>query len=269
MAACTSEPQDIDYNSRKYHEYKARQWNETRIDSEDGIECAACGNKGTIAVVKEVDGIFYDEDIPCECMARRRAARNLEKSGMKSAVENVGRYEVKNAWQKLIHDKALQFVRQLTDKSAPDTARCFFIGGQSGSGKTHISTLICRALIEQGYPLIYRKWTELVDELNDFKNEQRGDTFKQVTEIDVLYMDDVFKPCGGTNYTRQELRTTFEILDRRYCSPSAVTLLSSELTLAQIERLDMATARRIRDMARGQYHIDISPDVSKIYKPYT
>ena len=267
--AFISEPQDIDYNSRKYHEYKARQWNETRIDSEDGIECPLCGNKGTLARVIEIEGFFYDnEDIPCSCMARRRAAHNLDRSGMKSAIENCGKYETNYDWQRTIHAKAVMFVKQLLDDSIEDKARCFYIGGQAGAGKTLICTLMCKTLIEKGYPLIYKKWVALMEELTDYRNERRRELLEELAKVDVLYLDDLLKPCGGGNYTRQELRATFELLDRRYCLPSAVTLISSELTLAQVEKLDMATARRIRDMARGQFHIDVSPDINKIYRPY-
>ena len=155
-------------------------------------------------------------------------------------------------------DAADKFVIQNTD-------RCFYIGGQSGAGKTHISTLISKKLMEQGKPLLYCKWTELMDKLNDWNNNQRDDLYNDVTAIKVLYLDDFFKPIGSNPYTRAEIRTTFEIIDRRYVNSGLITIISSELTSDKINAIDTALARRIFEMA-GEYVTDISNDTSKIFR---
>ena len=172
---------------------------------------------------------------------------------MKDAIENVGQFVATEDWQKVILQKARGFVAQTQ-------ATCFFIGGSSGSGKTHISTLICRTLMERGHSLLYRKWIEVMRELTDYRNEQRGELFKELTEIEVLYLDDVFKPSGAAPDPR-EVRATFEIVDRRYTQPNKITLISSELTLGKIRAVDIATARRIEELAgSGAFVVNVGED---------
>jgi DNA replication protein DnaC len=147
-------------------------------------------------------------------------------------------------WQRTMLQSARGFVMQTA-------ARCFFVGGHTGTGKTHISTKICKAYIERGHALLYRKWTEVMRELLDYSNEGRGQMFKELTEIEILYLDDLFKPIGN-RIDAKEVRATFEIIDRRYISPNKITIISSELTLPKIKNIDEATARRIEEMAGGK-----------------
>lgn len=237
--------------TKKRLEQEAAAFNNAVIEPKDGIFCNLCGNKQSVARVipqmsKRSDGTeyvrnWYVQDELCACVQKRNEAIKLKKSGMKDAIENVGQFVATEDWQKVILQKARGFVAQTQ-------ATCFFIGGSSGSGKTHISTLICRTLMERGHSLIYRKWLEAMRELTDYRNEQRGELFKELTDIEVLYLDDVFKPSGAPP-NPHEVRATFEIIDRRYISPKKITLISSELTIDQIERVDYATARRIEEMA--------------------
>lgn len=247
-----------DYFNREYYERRARAFNSARVPSTDGIECDICGNKELIQYVLEEDGRFYEQCELCACVERRHAKRKIAKSGLEKNIEETGEYEVHNEWQKVIKAKADKFVTQNKD-------RCFYIGGQSGAGKTHISTLISKKLMEQGKPLLYCKWTELMDKLNDWNNNQRDDLYNDVTAIKVLYLDDFFKPIGSNPYTRAEIRTTFEIIDRRYVNSDLITIISSELTSDRINAIDTALARRIIEMA-GEYITDISNDTSKIFR---
>lgn len=244
-------------------EKEAAAFNSAVIEPKDGIYCNLCGNKQTVARVvpvmgKRSDGSeyprnWYVQDELCACVAKRNEMIKLKKSGMKDAIDNVGKFVANEDWQKAILQKARSFVAQ-------SDATCFFVGGSSGSGKTHISTLICRTLIERGHSLIYRKWLEAMRELTDYRNEQRGELFKELTDIEVLYLDDVFKPTGAPP-NPHEVRATFEIIDRRYISPKKITLISSELTIDQIERIDYATARRIEEMAgNSEFVINVGKD---------
>ncbi|MBR1750016.1 MAG: ATP-binding protein [Ruminococcus sp.] len=247
-----------DYFNREYYERRARAFNSARVPSTDGIECDICGNKELIQYVLEEDGRFYEQCELCACVERRNAKRKIAKSGLEKNIDETGEYEVHNEWQKVIKAKADKFVTQNKD-------RCFYIGGQSGAGKTHISTLISKKLMEEGKPLLYCKWTELMDKLNNWNNELRDSLYDDVTTIKVLYLDDFFKPIGSNPYTRAEIRTTFEIIDRRYVNSDLITIISSELTSDRINAIDTALARRIIEMA-GEYITDISNDTSKIFR---
>ena len=244
--------------TKKRLEAEAARFNKAVVEPTDGIYCSLCGNKLTIARVIEANNDWYVEDILCSCNAQRNALRKRKASGMEEAIDTVGKFETSEEWQKIILTKAREFVGQ-------SEARCFYIGGQSGSGKTHISTLIAKSLMEQGKSLLYHKWPELIDELTDYNNPNADDLYRQITKVKVLYLDDVYKPSGGTQYTRNEIRKTFEIIDRRYVDRNCITILSSELESNAINRIDSATYRRIEEMA-GDYVIDIGADAKKIYR---
>lgn len=246
------------YRTREYFEERAKAFNASRVAARDGIDCSICGNKGLVQYVLELNGRFYEQCQQCACVAQRQARKKIDKSGLKDAIDETGEYECKYDWQRIIKNKADKFITQ-TEK------RCFFIGGQSGAGKTHIATLIAKQLMMQNKSLLYHKWTELIKALNDFNNDQADELYRQVTKVKVLYLDDVLKPSGGTQYTRPEIRTTFEIIDRRYVNKDCITILSSELTSDKINRIDTATYRRIEEMA-GEFVIDIGEDAGKIFR---
>lgn len=233
------------FRSKEYMEKQAAKYNAAVIEPKDGIFCNLCGNKQTVArVIQGWGGNWYVQDELCACVQKRNAALKLRKSGMQETVENTGEFITAEDWQRILRQKALDFVGQ-------NKTSCFFVGGPSGTGKTHISTLICRTLLERGHAVQYRKWTEIVRELTDYRNEQRGELFKELTDIEVLYLDDMFKPNGG-NPDPREVRATFEIIDRRYMQPKKITIISSELTTPDITRIDPATSRRIIEMCGGE-----------------
>lgn len=246
-------PETLDQTKARLDK-EAAAYNKAVIEPKDGIYCNLCGNKQTVARVipvkrKRSDGSeyvwnWYVQDELCACVPKRNAALKQKASGMEEAIENVGDFITDEDWQRSMLQSARGFVMQTA-------ARCFFIGGHTGTGKTHISTKICKAYIERGHALLYRKWTEVVRELLDYSNEDRGRLFKELTEIEILYLDDLFKPIGN-KIDAKEVRATFEIIDRRYISPSKITIISSELTLPKIKAIDEATARRIEEMAGGK-----------------
>lgn len=250
---------DRDFSSREYFEQRARLFNSAKVAPKDGIDCEICGNKLLIQHVVEYNGRFYEECERCACTVKRAEMARLKKSGLEDAIEETGEFEVKAEWQRIVKSKADKFINQ-------SEARCFFIGGQSGSGKTHISTLISKQLMEKGKTLLYHKWLELIKKLNDFDNDERHSLFEQVCGVQVLYLDDMFKPRGGTDFTRAEIGTTFELIDRRYVNKNCITIISSELTSERIAQLDIATWRRIDEMACKEYVTNIANDTSKIFR---
>lgn len=260
------EPETLE-ETHKRLEREAARWNQAVVEPKDGIYCNLCGNKETIARVipamrKRSDGsdyvwTWYVQDEFCACVQKRNAAAKRRASGMEDAIENTGQFIAQEDWQRVMIQKAKGFLEQ-------DKATCFFVGGHSGTGKTHLSTIICQKLIEQGHALLYRKWTEIMRELLNYRNENRGELFKELAEIDTLYIDDLFKPTGGS-FDPKEIRATFEIIDQRYMAPKKITILSSELTWSKINRLDEATARRIEEQAGGKNGFIINIGEDKVF----
>lgn len=263
MNTPTGSPAVCDYKAdpEKAAKEEAARFNAVKLEPKDGIYCNICYNREMIAHAVRGEGMFrnnwYVENTYCSCVKQRAALAKRKASGMEDALDHVGAFTTAQDWQAAILTKARLFTSQTA-------ARCFFIGGQSGAGKTHISTLICKELIETGHALLYKKWVDVIEKLTDFHSEDKDRIWDEITNIRVLYIDDLLKPSGSA-FNSREVRATFDMIDRRYTKRDSITVISSELTSTQISQIDEATARRIKEMA-GDFVIDISKDPNKIYR---
>lgn len=248
--------------SEKWARAEAEKYNALKVEPEDGIYCNICYNREMIAKAVRGEGqwrnTWYIEHMYCSCVKKRAALAKRKASGMEDAINSVGEFTTNEEWQAAILAKAKIFTAQTKQ-------RCFFIGGQSGSGKTHISTLICKELIELGHALLYKKWVDIIEKLADYHSEDRDKLLDEITNIKALYIDDLLKPTGGA-FNSREVRATFDMIDRRYTKRDSITVISSELTIEQIRKVDEATARRISEMAGDTFAINVGKDASKIYK---
>ena len=204
------------------------------------VECDICHNTGVIPFWK--DGILYSRD--CECMAKRRSLRELERSGLKNMAERytLDKYVPDND----LSASLLKYARKYLD----DAPAWFFVSGRPGSGKTHICTGICLELINRGAQVAYMLWR---DESSKLKGalvtdpEYYQQRVKQLKEAQVLYIDDFFK---GTP-TDSDKKTAFEILNYRYNDRNLRTIISSELDFAALKKIDEALAGRINERGKG------------------
>lgn len=177
----------------------------------------------------------------CKCMKMRESVQLMKRSGLDGSIKKFEDFETYEKWQKIIKNKAMDFPKQ-TD------ARCFYIGGQSGAGKTHLCTAIAREYLVKCLPVRYIVWVQAVEQMKSYDNMFRFEQSDEWANVDVLYIDDFFKPAGGA-FSGTDIRKTFEIIDRRYKQPDKITIISSELTLDEIGRIDQATAGRIFETA--------------------
>ena len=206
----------------------------------DNVDCPVCHNTGCI-ITKAADGTLKAAE--CVCMAKRVSIRNLERSGLKDAIN---RYTFKNyvtdsRERQKVFDMAVDFCRQ--EKG------WFFISGKSGSGKTHICTAICSRLMDAGKAVRYMRWRDDSIMLKALTTE--GEEYQRLIQpfksVPVLYIDDFLN--GG--HTEADIRLAFEILNSRYNDSALRTVISSELSLFEILGLDEATGGRIYERAKG------------------
>ena len=204
-----------------------------------GVDCKVCGNTGMISKIS--DGYLYSRE--CECMKKRRSIRSMKKSGMEDMIARYtfDNYEEPDERRKRIKYKAEKFVE--SDKG------WFFIAGRSGSGKTHICTAICSAMIEKGIEVRYMLWR---DESASLKacitdDEEYQSRIRKLKDVSVLYVDDFWKG----KISEADINLSFEILNSRYIDSKKRTILSSELTLKEIIDIDEAIGSRIFERSRG------------------
>ncbi len=239
----TTEPSPTPVNSQPLAEYGL-----------GNVDCPVCNNTGQI--IYEKDGFTYGRD--CECMAKRRSLRELEKSGLKSLSElyTLDRYHPDNERSEALLKLAWQYVE---DKPA-----WFFVSGRPGSGKSHLCTGICLELIKRGAHVVYMLWRDEAVKLKSslVENPEYYQTrMEQLKKAPVLYVDDMMKG----RVTDADKKLAFELLNFRYNQPSTRTLISTELDFKDLRQIDEALARRIYERSAGYRRR--SPDKNYSFTP--
>ena len=254
-------------------QHKADAYNATvgDMDKEDGYQCDICKNKGLVAVVTQNQqfGYWMETMLNCKCCRVRNAIRRLNRSGLKNRVKECTfeRYEAQEGWQQTIKAKAQQFASSGGDD-------WFFIGGQSGAGKTHICTAAAIARLKQGKELRYMEWREEVPKIKASITEaaKYAEMMHELKTVDVLYIDDLFKngraPDGNIALpTAADINLAFEIINYRCNQPELITIISSERTLAELVEIDEAVAGRIAQRSKKNgYCINLKRDSRKNWR---
>lgn len=235
----------------------------------DGYDCPICKNKGMIAVLTETNGIYSDTNRFCVCNEIRKQRLRLKKAGLLHMVETCTfeRYQTPDAWQAAIKEKALRFCQD-------DEHRFFFIGGQSGAGKTHICTAITAHYIDQGKRAKYMVWIDESNKLKGLVTEpgEYAAAMDEIKKTEVLYIDDLFKPIRGANGqitppSYADIRLAMEIINYRYNNPGLITIISGERTIDELLYLDEALAGRISQLSKeGGYCINLKKDSGRNWR---
>lgn len=244
---------------------KVKWFNEAEGDRnlEDGYDCKICRNKGVIMDLVEDDGTFHPVSRDCKCVATRNAIMRMKRSGLKNIITEYtfGKFDAAEDWQATIKAAAEAY--------AKEPEGWFFIGGQSGSGKTHICTAICREFLLAGKQVIYMLWRDDVVKIKAAVNDhdEYRDMIERYKNAEVLYIDDLFKtgkaPDGATQRpTGADVNVAFEILNYRYNSKKP-TVISSECTISDLLDIDEAVAGRIVETAKA---FSLKPDRSRNYR---
>lgn len=238
-------------------------------DQEDGYNCEICKNKGFISYLIENGAAMYETFRPCTCDEIRRQRLRLKKAGLLDVVSKLTfeRYQVKDRWQQVIKETAQRFCQD-------EAHNVFFIGGQSGAGKTHICTAITAHYINQGKKAKYMVWFDEATRIKGIVNEaeEYSAAMRELKETEVLYIDDLFKPIKGANGqitppSYADIRLAMEIINYRYNNPGKITIISGERTIDELLNIDEALAGRISELAKeGGYCINLQRDSKKNWR---
>ena len=142
---------------REYEQYKVDNMNNAVGDrnQQDGYECRVCKNKGfVVKLVESPDGTYSHCAADCKCVEVRNSIMRMKRSGLKDIIKDYTfeKFEATEPWQKSIKDAAMEY--------AQNPEGWFFLGGQSGAGKTHLCTAICREFLLSGKRVIYMLWRD-------------------------------------------------------------------------------------------------------------
>ena len=243
-------------------ELRLKQCNDATGDLNDSGEydCPICKNKGVIYSYGENSDEI--KACQCRCMKIRKALYDIGKSGLsamckKCTFEN---YKAKEPWQADIKKRALDFCKD------PD-AKAFYICGQSGAGKTHICTAITLDFIKRGVSCKYMLWRDVSVRLKAIINnfEEYSKEIDELKSVDFLYIDDFWKVNQGSFPSPADVTLAFEIVNNRL-SNGRTTIFSSELSMADIVKIDEATSGRIFESTGKKYYIFIEKDRAKNHR---
>lgn len=221
-----------------------------------GYNCDICLNKGVIYAVTDSGELVAKR---CKCMEIRKSITALEKSGISKSMSQCrfDNFTDEKPYQKSM----LLSARNFTNKCLG----FYFIGGQSGAGKSHICTAIAAELLKKGLSLKYMLWRDDVTRLKQIANmPEYSDFIRPFKENQVLYIDDFFKTMAGKPITQGDINIAFEIINYRYIN-DLITIISSELLLDEIINIDEATGSRIYEKC-GTFRINIKKDRTKNYR---
>lgn len=259
----TSEPK----SPEEWEKLKADSYNRDSgtLNEADGYDCKTCRNKGWIMRAGQDDrGMWTTFSSECKCMMVRRNIKRMKRSGLKDIIKDYtfGKFEATEAWQ--------QTIKEAAEAYAKDPSGWFFIGGQSGAGKTHICTAICREFLLHGREVRYMLWRDDVVQIKQAVNdhERYMDLMEPYKNVEILYIDDLFKTGKEKDGTVQkptagDINAAFEILNFRYNDPKKLTVISSECTIDDILDIDEAVGGRIFERAKV---FSLRPDRSRNYR---
>lgn len=226
-----------------------------------GYDCPKCLNRGSVANVREDGSIYFRE---CNCMTIRRCIWKMEASGLKNVIreKTFDSFEALEPWQTTIKNGAIAYA----DKPEGWLLFC----GQSGSGKTHLATAVCRKLLLAGAEVRYMPWRDDTTQIKamSLDSERRQQTIDGLKKAQILYIDDLFKTGkaadGSSNPTGADVSFAFELLNYRYNNHLS-TIISTEKTPEELMQIDEATGGRIVEMAKGRTY-SIKRDSGRNYR---
>lgn len=246
----TQEEKNILRNKRYIENYN------NTIGVLEHINCEICKNKGNIMFIDDEDN-SRNYLKKCSCMTERNSIDRFKNSGLEPLRQKYtfSKFNQYNEKTKKLYDKAQDFLKN------EDKKDWFFIGGQVGSGKSHLCTAICLQLLKTKN-LKFMEWVKesttlksmVLDELNYTKE------LGKLLYTDVLYIDDFFK--GGTN--KADLILAFELINYRY-NNDLITIISSEKSINEILEIDEAIGSRIYERSYN-FNLDIEKDEELNYR---
>lgn len=254
----TTSEVDIDsYTQRRAERYNKEKG---KLNLEDGYNCNKCLNRGNTMRAVKIGGMWYERFDECQCMKVRRSIARMKASGLEKSIrdQRLDTFKAEKPWQKAILEAAKAYIAEGVKAGA-----WLYIGGQAGSGKTHICTAVARELLYAGYEVRYVIWEQVKKELKAvFNDPEYAEKMNKLESAEVLYIDDLFKPIQGAEPTKADMQIAFELFNYRYANRMP-TIISSELFFDDIYAIDQATEGRIRERCGDRYNVMVEREDSR------
>lgn len=188
--------------------------------------CTACSDTGFVG------------DKMCSCFKEMLITENIKSSGMGNLIErqsfenfDIERYKDNEEGYRRMKSN-LSDIKLFIDNFDNSPQTLLFVG-KTGTGKTHLSTAIAKALIEKGYEVLYDSSQNVVAafEHDRFKSgygpyEPKGDKY---LDCDLLILDDL-----GTEFVNQfTLSCLYNLINTRQ-NKGLSTIISTNLSAKEL-----------------------------------
>ncbi|MBE6645078.1 MAG: hypothetical protein E7612_06860 [Ruminococcaceae bacterium] len=187
---------------------------------------------------KDCSDTGFVGDKMCSCFREMLITENIRSSGIGKLIErqsfdnfDLDRYR----YDESVYSRAKNNLEEAKKFAAnfPAAASTLLFIGKTGTGKTHLSTAIAKALIERGFEVLYDSAQNIVSafEADRFKSgygpyEPKGDKY---LECEFLIIDDL-----GTEFVNQfTLSCLYNLINTRQ-NKGLATLISTNLSATEL-----------------------------------
>lgn len=145
-----------------------------------------------------------------------------------------------------------------------------YMGGQVGSGKSHLCTAVCGIALNNNRQVRYMQWVDDGRRLKALVNDPAyEDVIEPWINADILYIDDLFKmqhrEGDKARPTDADVRAAFSIINGRYVQDKPTIITSEWLLSSDLLAADGGTFSRVYQKCRD-YLCEISPGGEKNYR---
>ena len=192
----------------------------------------------------------------CSCRLAREAEDMMRQSGLSEALDTqtFETFVTRTETQKKIKEAGLKYLDDLFAVKNNSRRPWFYIGGNPGSGKTHICTAICGEILKRNIGVRYMQWLDVSRRLKaNVNDEDFEDEVADYINVSVLYIDDLLKQKYTENptFTEADIKIAFTILNARYLM-NKPTIISSEWDLVnQLLPADEGVFSRVYERCKG------------------
>lgn len=192
----------------------------------------------------------------CQCIIKGQIQNKTRDSGLAEAVkeQTFDTFRTYTELQTSMKSKAEEYLKALFDYKNHPFRPWLYVGGNPGSGKTHLCTAVCEELLKRNIGVKYMRWHQEARRLKAIVNtEDYDDEIAPFLNVRVLYIDDLLKQKYTENpdFTDADIKIAFTILNKRY-EQNKPTIISSEWDLKKdLMPADEGVFSRVYERCRG------------------
>jgi DNA replication protein DnaC len=181
--------------------------------------------------------------LECEAREQRRRARLLQESGLPR--EKTFRTLQVGAFPPLVR----QQIERLRSGAFVQHAVNVVVVGKPGAGKSHLLASLGHALVEQGYPVLWRSTAQLMQRLLAAKRDLRlPQELAKLDRYACLILDDI----GYVQHDQDEMEILFTLLSERY--EQKTVMISTNLVFSEWTRIFKSPMTTMAAIDRVVHH---------------